>query len=53
MPWITEKVEEKMNTAYQGKPLESLEILNLNCKSSLANEFLDLMANQEFADDSL
>ena len=27
MPWVLEEVEEKMNRVYQGKSLESLEII--------------------------
>ena len=52
MTWILDKVEEKINSAYRGVPLESLEIQDLDCKTSVANEFLDLMVSQDLKDDS-
>ena len=53
MPWIIERVEEKMDTVCQGNPLESLQILDLKCKPEVANGILDFMASQDLANDSL
>ena len=33
MPWILDQFEDKINTAYKGKPLESFEVDELDCKS--------------------
>ena len=47
MPFILNEIEEKINKVIKGLPLVSLEIEELDCKSSVANEFLDFMASQE------
>ena len=52
MPWILDEVEEKLNKVYQGQQLESLEIHGLDCKSSVANLFLDFMASLDLKNDS-
>ena len=53
VPWVIEEVEEKINKVYQGKQLESLEIVGLDCKSNVANETFDLMAGLDLVDESL
>ena len=53
MQWVVDEVEEKINKVYKGKQLESLKIVNLDCKTWVANEVLDLMASQDLADNSL
>ena len=52
MPWILEEVEEKLNKVYHGKPLESIEIEGLECKSFIANQFFDFIASLDLADNS-
>ena len=52
MPWILEIVEDTMNSVYKGLPLESLEVIELDCKSTVVNLFFDLMASQDLKDDS-
>ena len=37
MPWILDQFEDKINSVYQGMPLESFEINQLDCKSSVVN----------------
>ena len=53
MPWIIEEVEEKLNKVYQGKPLESIEIEGLECKSFIANQFFDFIVSLDLADNGL
>ena len=53
MQWVVDEVEEKMNKVYTGKQLESLKIVNLDCKSWVANEVFDLLVSQDLADNSL
>ena len=53
MQWVLDEVEEKINKVYKGKQLDSLKIVNLDCKTWVANEVLDLMASQDLADNSL
>ena len=45
MPWILEEVEDKVEKVCEGQPLESLELVGLDCKSHIANQVLDFMAN--------
>ena len=52
MQWVVDEVEEKINKAYKGKQLESIKIVNLDCKSWVANEVFDLIASQDLADNS-
>ena len=52
MQWVVDEVEEKMNKVYKGKQLESLKIVNLDCKSWVANEVFDLMLSLELAYES-
>ena len=52
MPWILDQFEDKINTVYQGQPLESLEVDELDCKSQVVNQFFDFMVSQDLADDS-
>lgn len=41
MPWYIEELEDKVQTALGMNNLTCLDIDNLNCKSWVANEFLD------------
>ena len=43
IPWIINDVEDKIQTALGMDHLTSLEIRHLNCKSWVANEFLDVL----------
>ena len=43
MPWIIDDVEDKIQTALGMGHLNSLEIVYLDCKSWVANEFLDVL----------
>ena len=43
MPWITNDVEEKIQTSLGMNHLTSLQISGLECKSWVANEFLDIL----------
>ena len=52
MQWVVDEVEDKINKVYKGKQLESLKIVNLVCKSWVANEIFDLMASQDLAENS-
>ena len=52
IPWILEEVEDKMNEVYKGLPLESLEVIELDCNSTVVNLFFDMMASQDLKDDS-
>ena len=53
MPWIVDDVEDKIQTALGVTPLTSIFILNLNCKSWLANEFLDVLTCYDFPENGL
>ena len=52
MPWLLDQFEQKINSVYQGQPLESFEIKELDCKSSVVNQFFDFMVSQDLADES-
>ena len=43
MPWIIDDFEDKIQAALGMNHLNSLLISDLNCKSLVANEFLDLL----------
>ena len=43
MPWIIDEVEDKIQITLGMDHLNSLEVRNLNCKSWVANEFLDVL----------
>ena len=43
MPWIIDDLEDKMQAALGVDPLTSLVISGLDCKSIVANEFLDAL----------
>ena len=43
MPWIMDDVDEKIQDALGTDQLSSLAIDGLDCKSWVANEFLDLL----------
>ena len=43
MPWIIDEVEERIQSALGMNQLTCLEIGSLDCKSWIANEFLDVL----------
>ena len=43
MPWIIDDVEDKIQIALGMEHFTSLNIEYLNCKSWVANEFLDML----------
>ena len=47
MPWIIDDVSDKIETALGMENITSLHIADLNCKSWVANEFLDLMCSYD------
>ena len=47
MPWIVDDVSDKVECALGMGHLTSIDIKNLNCKSLVANEFLDLMCSYD------
>ena len=53
MPWIAEDVSDKVESALGMGHLTSLYISDLNCKSWVANEFLDLMCSYELPEQGL
>ena len=53
MPWIVDDVEEKIQIALGMDHLISLNAKILNCKSSVANEFLDTLTFNEDAEQGL
>ena len=52
MPWILDQFEDKINTVYAGVPLESFEIVWLDCKTQVVNQFFDFIVSQDLADES-
>ena len=52
MAWILDHFEEKLSRVYQDQPLENLEIVELDCKSQVVNQFFDYMVSLDLADDS-
>ena len=53
MPWINDDVEDKIQTALGMGHLSSLYIERLNCKSVVANEFLDLLCCYDLPEEGL
>ena len=53
MPWIIDEVEERIQTALGMNQLNSLVIQYLDCKSWVANEFLDLLTCYDLPDQGL
>lgn len=53
MPWIIDEVEDKIQAALGMEQLSSLYISNLNCKSWVTNEFLDLMCSYDLPERGL
>ena len=53
MPWYIDDVEEKIQTALGMNHLFSLGIRSLNCKSWVANEFLDMLTCYDLAENGL
>ena len=53
MPWIAEDVSGKVESALGMKHLTSLYIYDLNCKSWVTNEFLDLMCSYDLPEQGL
>ena len=53
MPWIIEDVSDKVEIALGMDPLTSLEIIGLNCNSTVANEFLDLLCGYDLPEQGL
>ena len=47
MPWITDEVEYKIETALGMGHLSILHIHALDCKSLVANEFLDVLCSYD------
>ena len=43
IPWILDDFEDKMQTVLGIDPLTSINIYRLDCKSVVANEFLDAL----------
>ena len=52
-PWIAEDVSDKVESAPGMEHLTSLHIEYLNCKSWVANEFLDLMCSYDLPEQGL
>ena len=53
MPWIIDDVEEKIQTALGMNHLNSLYVDNFNCKSWVANEFLDVLTCYDLPESGL
>ena len=53
IPWIVEEVEEKIQTALGMNHLSSLRIEQLEAKSWVVNEFLDLLACSDLPEQGL
>ena len=53
IPWIIEDVEDKIQTALGMQHLTKLNISNLNCKSWVANEFLDMLCSYDIPEQGL
>ena len=53
MPWITDDVEDKIQTALGMDHLTSLNVSDLKCKSWVANEFLDLLCSFDMPEQGL
>ena len=53
MPWIIGDVEDKIQTALGMGHLTSLDIYGLDCKSWVANEFLDVLTCYDLPESGL
>ena len=53
MPWFVDEVEDKIQTALGMDHLTSLNVESLNCKSWVANEFLDVLCCYEMPEQGL
>ena len=53
MPWIIDDVEDKVQNALGMGHLSSLYILGLDCKSVVANEFLDVLCSFDLPEEGL
>ena len=53
MPWIIDEVEDKIQTALGTEQFYSLSISCLQCKSWVANEFLDLLTCYDLTENGL
>ena len=52
-PWLIDDIDERIQTSLGIDHLSSLKIEKLNCKSIVANEFLDLLSRYDLDDQSL
>ena len=53
LPWIIDDVEDKIQTVLGTINLTSLDISELECKSLVANEFLDLLCSYDMNEQGL
>ena len=53
MPWIIDEVSDKIETALGMEKITNLLIANLDCKSLVANEFLDLVCSCDVPEQGL
>ena len=53
MPWIIDDVSDKVESALGMNHLTTLDIESLNCKSCVANEFLDFMCSYDLPEQGL
>ena len=53
MPWIVEDVEDKIQTILDIEKLTSVSINQLECKSWVANEFLDVLCSYDMLEQGL
>ena len=53
MPWIVDDVSEKIESALGMNPLTSLGVSKLDCNSTVANEFLDLLCGYDLPEQGL
>ena len=53
MPWIVDELEDKVQTALGMGHLSSLEVSGLDCKSYVANEFLDFLCCYDLPEEGL
>ena len=53
MPWIVEEIESKVEADLGMEQLTSFHIVSMNCKSWIANEFLDNLCNYSLPEQGL
>ena len=53
MPWIYEEVEDKVQASLGMDQLTCLNIEGLNCKTMVANEFLDSLCRYDLPENGL